>query len=427
MLVFIIQLSAIFGFSLLLNKKRPYQVYSILYIFIIYYVFVSIVGYYLYSSIAYSELRISFYNIGINEEELFITLQLILLLVLAFQVGALLHSFLTPSLETSFNSNFVKPRRLSYKKIVLFSLFPGFLIVFGIGISNVFERTVYIVYENQELVIIGKALALFGVLALGYVAGKKKHVFISLVILLSYLLLYIALSSRRVGLVLVVFFLGMLLADNKRISYKLYFFFSILTVPALAQLVLVLRRLDIQGVTSFFSYITEFGITEIVDPSKLLIIPYNISFLTPLSAYVYYKVPTLDIQYFYTSINPMPGFFTDWYQISDVLKVNKFMPFNTIGELLNHGIFIAISWNFMLGIYFSRLDKKVRLLINNATLLNVLLAIFIISIVIVFIVTTTQYNLRSSMRLIYYLVFLEFVTYFYVKFMTKVNIKYSKN
>ena len=74
---------------------------------------------------------------------------------------------------------------------------------------------------------------------------------------------------------------------------------------------------------------------------------------------------------------------------------------------MNYGLAVAALMFFALGILFTAIDVSVR---RELARRNFILPTLYIGLSVFFLLESTQYNLRSSMRIIYYMLAIAFVT-----------------
>ena len=122
------------------------------------------------------------------------------------------------------------------------------------------------------------------------------------------------------------------------------------------------------------------------------------------------QVPTPN-NYLFTSINPLPGRWTDWYEIAGNLLLNPWTPTGSIAQLHNLGVVQeSITWivlGYVLGLlgkFSSKLDKgKLVTLISMALILSASLQLL-------------QYSLRAGLRFVYAdILFISLVNLYYRK------------
>jgi len=122
------------------------------------------------------------------------------------------------------------------------------------------------------------------------------------------------------------------------------------------------------------------------------------------------QVPTPN-NYLFTSINPLPGRWTDWYEIADKLLLNPWTPTGSIAQLHNLGVVQeSITWivlGYVLGLlgkFSSKLDKgNLVTLISMALILSASLQLL-------------QYSFRAGLRFVYAdILFISVVNLYYRK------------
>jgi len=125
---------------------------------------------------------------------------------------------------------------------------------------------------------------------------------------------------------------------------------------------------------------------------------------------------TPNYDYLLTSINPSPGFLTDWYVIYKKLRINHYAPFTGIGEVFSYPYF-AFFFYFFIGMFFAHSEKIIqRLFINRKAIIGFILFLLTVA----FIPYSFEYNLRSSVRFIYYAMFFMIAQNFFSKIKIKI-------
>jgi hypothetical protein len=133
----------------------------------------------------------------------------------------------------------------------------------------------------------------------------------------------------------------------------------------------------------------------------------NVFFGVPLAGYVENAV-SIPKDYLLTSINPLPSFVSvaglpPWDDIRDQLRVTNDIPFSALGELLNHGWLWLISYYAAVGLVAAWADTNARAFEGQRSRWGFLVACGMLD---SFAIISTQYNLRSATRFIYYAIFL---------------------
>jgi hypothetical protein len=127
----------------------------------------------------------------------------------------------------------------------------------------------------------------------------------------------------------------------------------------------------------------------------------NILFSYALTGAVAFHAHPIGWSWALVSLDPRPGQFTDWYTIQPLLRVNAATPDNTLGELASLGLWPVFGFFLVVGAVFGYLDRRIRRLLSEG---NTFAALLLFALASFFVLETLQYNLRSSSRLIYYLI-----------------------
>lgn len=160
------------------------------------------------------------------------------------------------------------------------------------------------------------------------------------------------------------------------------------------QIPLGLRELPNHGLAASWHYILD-------DRSAVFggQIFHNMLFGAPYSYYIGHFVSPLPGSDLFTSFNPLPGRLTDWAELSRTLRLNIYEPYSAIGELLNHGTGTLVWAMAVFGFAFCLIE---RLAAQCRGLVGVLAQIVPLGAAGLFVIESTEYNLRSSARLVYY-------------------------
>ena len=432
MLILFLELSFFSLVVYFLQRKKPVELFSPVYIFLFYYVFIFSFGW-LLSPLDFSAGGVSA-DIILTEYDYRITFLYGMSVVIFFTMGALFQTYLSryrwvkkdrnERFRTIFFTAYRSETKEKYPKTILALIFLLGVIVFvfiliGVGPSNIWLRDVYLPVEVRGAKIIGFALTPFVVMLLGYSFLRVKHLYRSLILIMMamYFVLYFALASRWFAFMLVLFMLGVLMCRPSSKKIKLLVVFSAIFAFLLLLVPLSLRALEAHGLYPYF--LAVIGDSVIIDWGQLEKMTNNLLFSYSLTGHII-MYENIDIKHLMISINPLPGSLVGWYESVDVLRVNPYTPFNAPGELLNHGVLYAAVFYFMLGVYFSSLDNKInQYLTKNKLLLSALL----VGLAVLYTISSLQYNLRSGLRLIYYIIAFQLVVfmlcnskkYFFVK------------
>ncbi|WP_216066427.1 hypothetical protein [Pseudotamlana agarivorans] len=115
-----------------------------------------------------------------------------------------------------------------------------------------------------------------------------------------------------------------------------------------------------------------------------------------------------DWEVIFISLNPLPGSMVGWYDISEKMRLNIYAPFTLHGRVFVMGYFFTFMYFFITGLIFSFFDKCIRKSLKDKKrgLPFVLTILAVLHIIYAF-----EYNMRSSVRYIYYALFILFVTF----------------
>ena len=99
-----------------------------------------------------------------------------------------------------------------------------------------------------------------------------------------------------------------------------------------------------------------------------------------------------------TCLNPLPGRMTNWYAIASKLRINEIAPYTAIGELAKYPFF-SVFYYVIIGYYFAFMDYFIK---NQLLHKKYLWAVLQFILLVLYVVHSFEYNLRSTHRFIYY-------------------------
>jgi len=212
-------------------------------------------------------------------------------------------------------------------------------------------------------------------------------------------------ASRSLGILLMIFFLFW--ASNTVSKFHFFARVSIgiyLGGVGISQ-ALYLRSQDIHGLLPHFEQLAlnSFSSNAFgnVFGTFLVIIPVTLLGL---------QVPTPS-NYLLTSINPLPGRLTDWYEIADDLLLNPWTPTGSIAQLHNLGVVQELTVWIVLGMVLGLLGKFSSRR-DSTLIVSLISTALILSASLQFL----QYSLRAGMRFVYAdILFLFLVNFYYRK------------
>jgi hypothetical protein len=276
--------------------------------------------------------------------------------------------------------------------------------VYGSGLQTILRTDTYLSHSGPVIaVIIGTALGPLGVLVAanvllgGRASGPARVSAVAL--LAAAVLLSFGQATRMLSLCPLLVFAGGLVAG--RWSRRRAVTWGIVATAAAVTLLgvpLYLRGQPELGLlpaleTLFSRPGSFFG--EATNPLSNLLLG------VPLSLYVGLQAPEIPREALWVSVNPLPGGFTNWEELAPQLRFNAYEPFTGLGELANHGLVPLVVYMLVLGFVFEALEN---IALRPSPRVAGLLAGTIFGIAGIVLIRTTQYNLRTDTRLVYYAV-----------------------
>lgn len=280
---------------------------------------------------------------------------------------------------------------------LLVSLVPLVLIAFALG-DTIFARSVYLAGERGgQLLGIGQQLATAAVAIVGYVlvAGTRTQRVFAGVIGVAILLLFFGLGSRRMALLPIVLAIGAVLANPNR--WVRYLVPAIIVAGILLPLPLYLRGSLTHGIFPYISQLANFDISLVDWRSTLN----NVLISFPITGATTFQIQPIPIEYFWISLNPLPGNIAGFYDITENLGLNRYTPYSTIGEVWNRGPFVGIFFWLAAGIVLAWLDGQVGKWMKSR---YSFVGLIIVVLSALFALNCLQYNLRASGRMLVYAV-----------------------
>jgi hypothetical protein len=124
----------------------------------------------------------------------------------------------------------------------------------------------------------------------------------------------------------------------------------------------------------------------------------NVAFSAPLTSFV--SEMKIASNAFWTSVSPFPSRFNDWPTIQGALRVDQTTPFNSLGELGSQGPLAVFAIGILIGLLFSLVEREFS---SRKGLLPTTGLLLTYAVALAWTVSFLQYNLRSSTRLVWYL------------------------
>ena len=263
------------------------------------------------------------------------------------------------------------------------------LLLAAYGWVGIFERSEYLPNTINRVF---KSLGILltpGVLVYAHYYKVPRSALV--IFYLSYLLLFFGMGSRSLVLLPISYVMASFFSPGGGIGLKKLSISAGATI-LLVSIALSVRDTSTHGVIPYAQDIVSNGLEE-----ELMLLAFNYvsAFSYSLTAYLsdsmYYEV-----NYLWVSLDPRLGFMIGWPAVSENLKINPYAPYNTISELYFFGWSVVGAYYFAIGSIFALCERYSR---NRSRILHFVVYIS----VLFFTIYSLQYNLRSSTRIIYYI------------------------
>jgi hypothetical protein len=393
---------------------------------VVVYLTIGCAGYFIYT---YSnEYNNSFYDLHVTDQQLSESFAIFIYALSFFLFGACYYIRVSKrykiiarnyrknkyTFKHEYNSNYNKINKAKDIIWIIIYILPIILIAIGAGIDNILLRTEYLIGEYHSLQVVGSILTLPIMVSMGYSLIKTNNLLFKLIILsyfILYALIFLSMSTRQFVILFLFVFLGMVIAGIKRKTFILFLLIWLLFLPLLLRIPLELREMPKQGLIPLYDNIQNIYSNNLGNyySSSVYMGLCNLTFGVPLVAYIKDLAP-IPNNYLYISINPMPSFLPmpgllAWSEISDQMRVSVYIPYNALGELINHGYLWLIMYYLLAGFSAAFIDVGARFYEGTRSQYGYLIAA---GVFYLFAITSTQYNLRSSTRLIYYAILIAY-------------------
>lgn len=381
--------------------KRKIFLLSPVDVFIFFFLFsiiISVVYHYYYPT----KEKINFYNFDqINDRKLYNTTLVFLRMILFFVFGVYLYSKIklgyTKLSRTKIELVFNKKINIDPFKLVVILIFlvtiSTFLVFYDFGLE-IFRRAKYIPKDKVAFKFVYQNLFILVSIVAGIAYKKSK--LISIIALLISLILSLSIGSRYATLYLIAFGVAYSLSLNNQ-KRKFFYVFFIPLVFFFFGLNLSLRsRASGHGLIPYFEALINRP-DVIWDYSvENFYYTFLYGFFATADTITQYKNATTEN--LITCLSPLFGFMTRWPMIASTMRSNIWAPFTSIGEMSKFPVF-SIFYYMFIGYYFTFIDNFIKKEILQK---KYFFAIVQFLLLMLFIIFSFEYNLRSSNRFIYY-------------------------
>ncbi len=400
------------------SKILKFNFMSPVYLYLIFYlltIILSLLYFYFYED------KISLYSFDYIKESVFLkTIKYHLIALMAFCVGVFVfYDLSTRKVKQLYNTSFIQTLSLKYEIPNSYYPFIHTLIVviitlcaFSYGIK-LFYREEYLIEKNTSFIILLKLLSFVAILVLGLIYRKRKN--LSLIYFFIIMAIAIGTGSRQAVLYTIVYTLLIYMSSKTNRLDKLILCINVLFSFVLLSYLMTLRSLEFHGLKPY--------IFSLFDNSDNLSnsVSFNIYYTFIFGIFVSAKTVLMNTPNWsniWISINPLPGKWVGWYEIANSLRANIYAPYSANGEIFTMGKLFTFIFFTVIGIVMSYFECRIRKFFSKGNrIFGFLIALFCI----LFIIFSFEYNLRASVRNLYYAFFIIIVYDFMSKYKFKLK------
>lgn len=316
-------------------------------------------------------------------------------LALSFSLGALLTALIKKRAEFSGKgferlAIFLRRHQLA---VIFISVLSSIVMLYSFGLADFWSRTGY---ESSNLWQVGKIFSRIMLpISSFFIAFIGKRGLRWSVFIFAYFVFF-GLTSRAMIFVPFFYCIGCYIRYGRIGSIRFLFMATLILFSAASAL--DMRTNEQQGLYNNLSYVIGSG----VDIGELVVgVNYVVAYSVAYLAYIIENV-SYDSSLFWLAINPLPGSFIDIDRVASEARIAPRIPYSAVGEvllMLHSGIYVVY---FLLGLGFAYIEATLK---RRSMLFYALFSVTFLMLCLV----STQYNLRGSMRLLYYCIFLFFL------------------
>ena len=281
---------------------------------------------------------------------------------------------------------------------LVLSAAPAATIIIGVG-AQLLARNQYLTsVEGTSFVSIAVEVGVGAVAVCGYLYGLEhgaRRAF-ALVIAAAYLMVFFAMGSRQLTMVPLGFAVGLFATQTGRKGRVWTVLVGLVAMFLLLPIPLYLRGQQFHGLLAHLSYMQSFSYGSVDWIGTLN----NVLIAFPIAGKTAFEVSRLPLGYLWIELNPLPGTMAGWYQITSSMLLNPWTPYSAIGELGNYGLLAVFLVGLGIGAVLAYLDGRVGAYLCQG---RSLVSAAIVGCVLLFSVTILQYSLRTSLRIMVYI------------------------
>jgi hypothetical protein len=319
----------------------------------------------------------------------------LILASLGVSLGSLIVGALTRPSTQHARLRPVKMRRPLRTFLMFAAAVPTLLLIALRGVDSLIYRSTYLPETSAGG--LGGILSLAGIVSMaicGYLLHTQRALgrFIVTSNVIFFTLFIASTGSRRLAAIPALLAFGYYVARMDKFAKRLLFTGLVLAI-LLVPLPLYWRTLNTHGLIPYWESLPGYFAADLGISTALKTVLISVPII---GATTKARLPDEAIS---TALDPRTGRTAGWYDISAQMQLNKFTPTAGVGELLHHGTVSLVLLFLAVGIYLAFLDRHIRKLMARG---HQLVGFTHIGFVSLFLVYVIQYNLRASMRMLYY-------------------------
>ncbi|WP_191963529.1 O-antigen polymerase [Pseudotamlana haliotis] len=382
----------------LLTRNLKYYFLSPVYIYVLFSgisILISVLYFYYYDD-KYNMFRLD----EVSNEDFINTIEWYLIALNSFIFGFLLyHNFSLRAtrnlLRKPFNESLFFNLKLPENIVTIVSgLFFTIVLLYFVSYgTSLFYRDQYLPKENvKALIVLIKLLSLVQVILLGIIYDKNK--LLSITYFFIMFLLSIGTGSRTVILTLLLYFILIFISKGNTLKNKITFFINIFLTFIFLGYLMNFRSQEAHGILPYIESI----FTSERQRDSFFNVYYSLIFG------VFVTIRTLkdalpDWHVIYVSLNPLPGSMVGWYDIASDMRINRYAPFSLHGRVFKMGFLFTFCYFIFTGLIYSFFERLMRSYLNIG---NKWVPFILVILLTLHIVYGFEYNMRSSVRYLYY-------------------------
>ena len=398
-------------------KTRKYFIFSPVDIFVLFFSSVLVLSI-SYHHLMPEQVKFNFFNFDlIKTKNLIKTITVYLSMLIFFILGYLFffikdkkyrdtvkHKINIPSFDNTKLNN----KTLPFVLILLFS-FSAFLVFLDYGFE-LFQRSNYIPKKDSSYKTIYQLL--FIVVSLIAAVIYKSNKFLSIFIVLGITIMTLGIGSRYASINLLLFGIILSMSINYKKRYLFYLFFIPFIVLFFGYNIALRSESNGHGLIPYLKVTFQKPDVILKYTFKNIYYTFIFGFYATSETLIHYRNPNL--HKLYSCLSPLPGFMTDWYMYAKNMRLNIYAPYTSIGEISCYSVASYIYY-FIMGYYFTFIDKFIKI---QFLLKKYVFALLLFLTLLIFMVLSFEYNLRSSNRYLYYSYFI-----YIIAVISKIKIK----